>query len=232
MGRMKAIFILVTCLWCHPSLAAFVWGAGTYLGGGLLSAYLLGVRPYGVLVWSEDGIWNNSPPIDAPLYVQIGDHKGLIYFAQLDDLGAADQSDGWYTLPSSMTDNRPEWLGKSDSVTIPSSVHSPEHLHLGSVDLFLLSTQQLATGADSTKLELGYMFQHGKQYRVIQEHRDGAVRPIRIVVIPDSMPLFVGSIVTLVGYTIVAAIPTSLMSTAGFAMSRRVRRTTSATDSL
>ena len=92
--RVKALLAIVTCLWCPPIMTGLIWAVATYFGGGLLCAYLIGIRPSGVLVYSRSDLWGRKPPEDVPLYVELGNHKGLIYYAQLGDLGVEANQEG------------------------------------------------------------------------------------------------------------------------------------------
>ena len=218
---MRCLLISVLGLRHRPLITAQIWMVATYFIIGFLGAYAIGVRPQGILVWSEGSLLHTTPPGDMPLFVEIGPHKGLIYFAQLREIGIQVSPDGWYSLLPSDAASRPSWLGQHDSTVVPSEIHTPEHPYLGDTEIYLISVVDRHTQSTSTFVDSKYMFLHGQKYRVQQELRDGLVRPLKAWIVPDSMPLAMSILLYPVLCLIVSVIPMIIMGFSGYILSYR-----------
>ena len=122
-------------------------------------------------------------------------------------------------LPEPNAEARPEWLSDPEGILIPDDDFGGR-----GADLYLMGKSVLDVDSDKTTSDLKYMYYHGQQFRVIQEHMDGAVRPIKVWIIPDSIPTLMGGVIMTGMYTCVSVLPVCVASAIGFRLSQRLHR--------
>lgn len=224
--RFKALLSLVTCLWCPPIMTGFIWAIVTYFGGGLLCAYLIGVRPYGILSWSNDGLFNFDPPENMSVFVSAGPHSGIVPFVRIDGLGVVPDRSGWYTIPPANGNERPYWLAGSEQGPLEQVASgSAINVGIGSRDLYLHRLDLREVDSETNWLKMRMMERNGGEVIVEQEYRDGAVRPLRYIKIPDAVPALGGATMMTALYSALSLVPVSCFGALGYVMSRRLRQT-------